>query len=106
MLVDRQVASCSKSVVVRIELHYARIGIQLPYIVAAERMTVVLFMVRQVGEGFVDCIVGVFWEVWPHAMSVMVVVRVTAAKISPSRYMNPHLYRYLFVLHSYIQPLA
>ena len=46
--------------------------------VAAEYMTVVVSVVRQVGEGFVHCIVGVSWEVWPYAMSVIVVMRVTA----------------------------
>ena len=30
----------------------------------------------EVGEGFVSCIVGVLWDVWPHAMSVIVVERV------------------------------
>ena len=45
---------------------------------AAKRMTVVYSVVRQVGEGFVHCIVGVSWEVSPHAMSVKVVLRVTA----------------------------
>ena len=44
--------------------------------VAAERMAVVLSVVRKVGEGFVHCIVGVSWEVWPHAMSVIVIRRV------------------------------
>ena len=34
-------------------------------------------MVRQVGKGFVHCIVGVSWEVWPHAMSIIVVGRAT-----------------------------
>ena len=41
-------------------------------------MTVVVSVVRQVGEGFVHFIVGVSWKVWSHAMSVIVVVRVTA----------------------------
>ena len=41
-------------------------------------MTVVYSVVRQVGEGFVQCIVGIFWEVWPRAVSVIAVVRVTA----------------------------
>ena len=40
-------------------------------------MTIVYSVVRQVGEGFIHCIVGVSWKVWPHAMSVIVVVRVT-----------------------------
>ena len=44
--------------------------------VAAERMTVVYSVVRQVEEGCVHCIVGVSWEVWPHAMLVIVIVRV------------------------------
>ena len=30
------------------------------------------------GGGFVYCIVGVSWEFWSHAVSVIVVVRVTA----------------------------
>ena len=34
-------------------------------------MTVVVSLVRQVGEGFVHYIVGVSREVWPHAMSVI-----------------------------------
>ena len=46
--------------------------------VAAERVTVVYSVVRQIGEGFVHCIVGVSWKVWSHAMSIIVVVRVTA----------------------------
>ena len=44
--------------------------------VTEERMTAVLSVGRQVGEGFVHCIVGVSWEVWPHAMYVIVVERV------------------------------
>ena len=39
---------------------------------------VVVSLVRQVREGFVHFIVGVFREVWPHVMSVIVVGRVTA----------------------------
>ena len=34
------------------------------------------FLVLQVGVGFVHCIVGVSWKVWPHATSVKVVERV------------------------------
>ena len=44
----------------------------------AKRMTVVVSVVRQVGEDFTHCIVGVSWKIWPHAMSDIVVVRVTA----------------------------
>ena len=33
-------------------------------------------LLRQVGEGFVYCIVGVSWEVWSHATSVIVAERV------------------------------
>ena len=51
----------------------------IPTGVAAERMAVAVSVVRQVGEGFVHCIVGVSWEVWPHAMPVIVIVRITAA---------------------------
>ena len=39
-------------------------------------MKAVVSLLRQVGEGFVHCIVGVSWEVWPHATSVIVVKRV------------------------------
>ena len=46
-------------------------------VVAAERVTVIYSVVRQVWEGFVHCIVGVSWEVWQHVMSVIVVGRVT-----------------------------
>ena len=46
--------------------------------VTAERMTVVCSVVRQVGEVLVHYIVGVSWEVWPHALSVIVVLRITA----------------------------
>ena len=41
-------------------------------------MAVAYSVVQQVGEGFVHCIVGVFWEVWSHAMLVIVVERITA----------------------------
>ena len=37
---------------------------------------IVLSVVRQVGGGFVHCIVGNFWEVWLHAMLFIVVERV------------------------------
>ena len=47
----------------------------------AERMTAVYSVVRQVGESFVHCIVGVSWEVWPHTMSVRVVGRVAAGGV-------------------------
>ena len=46
----------------------------------ATELTVVYFGVRQVGEGFVHCIVGVPWEIWAHAISVIVVVRITAGR--------------------------
>ena len=46
----------------------------------AERMTVVYFVVRQVGEGFIHCIVGVSWEVWLHAMAVIVAVHITTGR--------------------------
>ena len=39
-------------------------------------MTSVVSLVRQVGSGFVHCIVDVSWEVWPHATLVVVVRRV------------------------------
>ena len=35
-------------------------------------MTAVVSLVRQVGEGFVHCAVGVSWKVWPYATSVIV----------------------------------
>ena len=47
--------------------------------VAAEHIAVVCSVVRQVGDGFVYCIVGVSWGVGSHAMSVIVVVCVTAS---------------------------
>ena len=62
--------------------------------VAAERMTVVLSVVRQVGGGFVHCIVRVFWEVWPHAMPVIVVERVNrvgAARRTMNGYPKSHV---------------
>ena len=36
----------------------------------------VVSLVRQVGLGFVHFIADDFWEVWPHATSVIVVERV------------------------------
>ena len=42
---------------------------------------VIVFLVRQVGEGFVHCIVGVSWQVCPHATSVIVVGCVTAGGV-------------------------
>ena len=41
-------------------------------------------MVRQ-GGGFVRCIVDVSWEVYPHAMSVIVVVRAKAWGMGAAR---------------------
>ena len=45
--------------------------------VAAERMRL-LFLWYDRRGGFDHCIVGVSWEVWPHAMPVIVIVCVKA----------------------------
>ena len=40
------------------------------------------------GGGFIYCIVGVAWKVWSHAMSVIVVERVTAWGLGATRTLN------------------